>query len=164
MKRPMTNPHDPARSGDASHRTPSAKTNTKLLKELHRGELSAVETYEQALSKLGTDPASADLQRFEGEHREAVRLLSDRIVAAHDTPDSSSGAWGSWAKLVQGTAKQLGRNSTIKALKEGEEHGLKDYERALEEDDLDVETRNAIETQLLPRQRTHVQHLDRFLG
>ena len=38
--------------------------------------------------------------------------------------DTSSGAWGTFAKAVEGSAKLLGNKAAIRALKTGEEHGV----------------------------------------
>lgn len=50
------------------------------------------------------------------------------MQALAETPVHDSGAWGEWAKLVMGTAKLLGDKAALKALKEGEESGLKEYQ------------------------------------
>jgi uncharacterized protein (TIGR02284 family) len=136
---------------------------TDTLNSLLRGELSAVETYQQALTKLSDEPGALDLRRIEAEHREAVNLLRQHILDHGDQPDSSSGAWGAWAKAVTGTAQVFGKAAALKALKEGEEHGIKSYENALKDKDLDAEARMLIESTLLPQTRAHVPVLDRLL-
>jgi uncharacterized protein (TIGR02284 family) len=136
---------------------------TDTLNSLLRGELSAVETYQQALKKLCDEPGALDLRRIEAEHREAVNLLRQHILDCGGQPDSSSGAWGAWAKTVTGTAKVFGNAAALKALKEGEEHGINSYENALKETDLDAECRMLIESTLLPQTRAHVPVLDRLL-
>ena len=66
-----------------------------------RGEISAVETYKQALDTV-TDPAiRSQLQSCEEDHEQRVELLRARITELGGKPDTSSGAWGVWAKLVQ---------------------------------------------------------------
>src|SRR5919106_1023274 len=71
------------------------------------------------------------------EHGRAAQAIRDRIRELGGEPSDSSGAWGAWAKLVEGTASVFGGDSgSLKALKEGEEHGLKDYNEGL--DDIDA--------------------------
>jgi bacterioferritin (cytochrome b1) len=132
---------------------------------LLRGELSAIETYEQALRRLngpGTDLAD-QLVHFAAEHSRNADALKARVEALGGHTATSSGAWGAWAKVVQGTANIFGDGSAIKALKEGEEHGLKDYQDALEDDELDEMSRRLVENELIPRQRKHIAALDAFL-
>jgi hypothetical protein len=57
----------------------------------------------------------------------------------------------------------FGDASALKSLKEGEEHGLKDYQDALEDDELDEMSRRLVENELIPRQRKHIAALDAFL-
>ena len=135
----------------------------ETLKSLYRGEVAACETYRQAIDRIGSDPAVSELRTLESEHRQAVQALEKRLRSFNEVPSGSSGPWGAWAKTVQGTANVLGRDVALKSLKEGEEHGIKDYERAARDQDLDPETRTFVESTLLPRQRTHVQKLDSLM-
>jgi hypothetical protein len=64
---------------------------------------------------------------------------------------------------VQGAAKLFGAKAAIKALKEGEEHGIHDYEDALEDERVPAEVKELISTTLLPRTRAHLPVLDRHL-
>ena len=83
-----------------------------------------------------------------------MELLQQRITSLGGTPDRSSGAWGVWAKLVQGSGDLLGDKTALKALEEGEDHGLNDYKRDLE--DLDGEPRTWLQSNILPKaERTH---------
>ncbi|HSP18042.1 MAG TPA: DUF2383 domain-containing protein [Myxococcaceae bacterium] len=119
-----------------------------------RGEISAVETYRQALDKV-TDPSTrAQLQDCEQDHQQRITLLRERISSLGGTPEQGSGAWGVWAKLVQGGGNLLGEKTALKALEEGEDHGLADYRRDIAE--LDGETRTWVESNILPKaERTH---------
>src|SRR5262245_52104185 len=99
---------------------------TDTLNNLLRGELSAVETYRQALGKVGNEPDAAELRLIASEHREAADMLRRHILSRGGDPPYSAGAWGAWAKAVEGTAKLFGNAAAIKVLKEGEEHGVKE--------------------------------------
>jgi uncharacterized protein (TIGR02284 family) len=136
---------------------------TATLNSLLQGELSAIETYQQALQKVGDDPSAAELRRVEYEHREAATALRQRVHEDGGRPEATSGAWGAWAKLVEGVSKLFGDAAALKALKEGEEHGIKQYEAALKETKLDGDTRTLISAQLLPQTRSHLQVLDRCI-
>ena len=133
------------------------------LNSLLRGEISAKETYVQAIEKLGVEGRGdvETLREIAREHADAVERLKDAVESAGGTPADSSGVWGAFARSVEGSAKTLGDAAAIKALKEGEEHGLKDYESALENVDADSQRLIA---DFIPAQRRHIQQLDSMLA
>lgn len=139
-------------------------TESTALNSLLRGEMSAIETYRQALEKLaGSDePGVADLRALQRDHRDAADALWHHIELHGGKPSEGSGPWGAFAKAVEGTAKLFGNVAALKALKEGEEHGLKDYEDALKDKDLPADSQ-ALVRGLLEKQRGHLQTLDRLM-
>ena len=145
--------------GNFSDRIPETDEAVRQLNSLLRGEISACETYRMAIDKVAdSDQIAMDnvsiLREIEGEHDQAVRQLRQ--------PSGSSGAWGAWAQTVQGTMNLFGDASALKSLKEGEEHGLKDYQEAL--DDVDSMSRELIESQLLPNQQRHIALLNQLMS
>ncbi len=119
-----------------------------------RGEISAVETYRQALDKLQTSPSRVELEQCRRSHEQRVERLRQEVVRLGGKPEESSGAWGAFAKLVEGSAKALGEKAAISALEAGEDRGLKLYRDELPK--LDATARAVIETEVLPAQeRTH---------
>jgi uncharacterized protein (TIGR02284 family) len=135
------------------------------LNSLLRGELAATETYQQALAKVGdSGPGSAELRQIHVEHREAANTLREHVRKHGGTPDHGSGAWGVFAKAVEGTAKLFGNAAALKALKEGEERGIKDYENALNDATLPADCQTLIRTQLLPQTQSHIPVLDRLMS
>lgn len=133
------------------------------LGSLVKGEMAAVETYKQALEKVGDEDGGDDLRRIESEHEDAVRVLSERLEELAVEPPKDSGIWGDWSKAVEGTAKLFGNKAAIKALKEGEEHGVHEYEDALRDDSIDDDVKRLIRSDLLPKTKSHVPVLDRLL-
>ena len=129
------------------------------LNSLLRGEISAAETYTQALKKVQGHPGAATLETLRKDHVEAATVLRRFVKSQGEKADTSSGAWGAFAKSVEGTAKLFGDKSAVKALKEGEEHGVKSYERVLEKKDIDPTIKSAI-TPLLSCQRGHLPLID----
>jgi uncharacterized protein (TIGR02284 family) len=134
------------------------------LNSLLRGELAATETYQQALAKVGTDPLAADLRAIHAEHRDSANELRKHVHHHGGKPDQDSGAWGTFAKAITGTAKIFGETAAMKALKEGEEQGLSDYEKALKNPDLPEDCRKFISSTLMPRTRSHLSVLDRLMS
>ncbi len=119
-----------------------------------RGELSAAETYRQAISRVEDAPTRVTLEEAHRSHAQRVQALRDRIRELGGQPAESSGAWGMFAKLVEGGAKAFGAKAAVAALEEGEDHGLKDYQKDLGE--LDLQSRQLVEQTLLPaQQQTH---------
>jgi len=133
------------------------------LNSLLRGELAATETYQQALEKVKSEPGADKLSQLHVEHREAANTIRQHIHQAGGQPDKGSGAWGTWAKAVEGTAKLFGNTAALKALKEGEEHGIKEYEKALEDESLPQECKALIRTRLLPQTQAHIPMLDHLM-
>ncbi len=117
-----------------------------------RGELSAVETYRQALDKVKETPMRSTLEEALTSHKDRVKELRAKIIELGGTPSDSSGAWGAFAKTIEGGAKAFGVKAAIAALEEGEDHGLADYKRDLEK--LDGEARIFVQTKLLPAQES----------
>lgn len=134
------------------------------LNKLLRGEIAATETYQQALAKVGDESGANALRQIHDEHRAAANTLRQHVHGHSGKPDQGSGSWGAFAKAVTGTAKLLGNTAAIKALKEGEEQGIKDYEDALRSNDLPAECQELIRTKLLPQTRSHIPALDRMLN
>src|SRR5262245_21413827 len=102
-----------------------AATQTDTLNSLLRGEISATETYNQALEKFAGRTEEAELRRMRDEHRTAANTLRKHVHEHAGGPSTGSGLWGAWAKMVEGAAKTFGHSAALKALKEGEEHGIK---------------------------------------
>jgi demethoxyubiquinone hydroxylase (CLK1/Coq7/Cat5 family) len=119
-----------------------------------RGEISAVETYKQALDKIKDPAIRTQLQTCEQDHEKRIELLRERITSLGGKPDQGSGAYGVWAKLLQGGGDLLGEKTALSALEQGEDHGLNDYRKDL--DALDGDTRTWVESNILPKaEQTH---------
>ena len=88
------------------------------LNEFLRGELSAVETYRQALEKISSGGARVQLEQCRRSHEERVALLRRSITNFGGQPAATSGAWGSFAKLTEGSAKVFGEKAAIAARSE----------------------------------------------
>lgn len=143
----------------------AGKNGGSAIDSLVKGELSAIETYKQALRKVGsTSRPGAELLRIETEHETAAALLKERMRRRGEQPPESSGLWGTWSKAVEGAAKVLGGKAAIRALKEGEEHGVHEYEDALKDEALDPEVKTLIRGTLLPQTRAHIPVLERVLA
>jgi uncharacterized protein (TIGR02284 family) len=129
---------------------------------LLRGELSAIETYSQALAKFVDDPARSALEDIRFDHEASASRLRDHILEMDAEPSTDSGAWGEFAKAVEGTAKILGETAALEALERGENHGIDEYEKALRNPDVMDEIKTVIRTRLLPVLTEHIATLKRL--
>jgi hypothetical protein len=133
-----------------------------------RGEISAAETYRRAIDSTAESDRQAApmniglLREIQEEHGRAAQAIRDRIRELGGEPSDSSGAWGAWANLVQGTANLFGDAASLKSLKEGEEHGLKDYQEGV--DDMDMTSAELVQNQLIPAQQRHINLLDQLIN
>ncbi len=137
----------------------------RQINSLLRGEISAAETYRMAIEKVSDGNAAGDVQvlrQMQQEHGRAAQELRERIRSLGGEPSDSSGAWGAWAQTVQGTMNLFGDTAALKSLKEGEEHGLKDYQEAI--DDTDPLTTSLIQSELIPNQQKHIEILDQLIN
>lgn len=124
------------------------------LNALLRGEMSAVETYGQVIEKAETEKLKSALLECQIDHVKRVKLLKNRITELGGIPAEDSGAWGTFARLVEGSAAVFGERAAIDVLEEGEEHGLESYRNEMPK--LDEADFRLVETQLLPAQEvTH---------
>lgn len=135
------------------------------LNKLLKNELSAVETYQQALKK--EPQASAKDGRFQqlssifDDHRAAASRLVTQIEHLGGTPVQDSGAWGTWSKVVMGAASQLGDKLALTALKEGEESGLEGYQDA--QGLMSADAKILIDD-LVGKQKSHIQTLQGLIA
>lgn len=139
-------------------------TDLTALNSLLRGEMSAIETYRQGLDQLrdANEPGVEELRAIQRDHRDAADVLWHHIERSGGKPSDGSGPWGSFAKAVEGTAKLFGNAAALKALKEGEEHGLKDYQDALQDASLTPDVQSLIRG-FISRQEDHIRMLDRLI-
>ena len=145
---------------------PNSDEAVRQLNSFLRGEISAAETYRMAIDKV-VDSQKANenvtvLRDMQEEHGRAAQALRDRIRELGGEPSDSSGVWGGLATMVQGAMNLFGDASALKSLKEGEEHGLKDYQEGV--DDIDASSAQLVENQLIPAQQRHISLLDQLIN
>ena len=129
-------------------------SSVSVLNSFLRGEISAVETYRQALDKVEAAPLRTQLQDCMQSHARRVDVLRQQIQTLGGTPSEGSGVWGAFAKAVEGSAKAFGEKAAISALEEGEDHGRNEYRQEL--DKLDDSSRAFVQSRIMPEQeRTH---------
>jgi hypothetical protein len=129
------------------------------LNALVRGEVAAVETYDQVIAKFAGQPQAVALQRIRDEHTESAAVLRERVRHFGGDPAEGSGIWGKLTAAITGTAKILGPATALATLKQGEEYGIGRYEYSLRDPEIDSDDKDLIRTRLLPRSNRHVADL-----
>lgn len=133
------------------------------LDDLIRGEMTAVKTYDTALEKVKDEKEAAKLKKIREDHVNAVSKL--KTFANKDVKEdtTSAGPWGAFATAYTSGAKLFGNEAALKALQQGEEHGINEYKEALEDDKIKPELKQMIKTQFLPKQEEHIKTLKTFM-
>lgn len=103
------------------------------LNGLLKGEMSAVETYRQALEKVETPEIKEQLKECHMCHSGRVDAITKEVVERGGKPAENSGAWGAFAKMMEGSATAFGEKAAIGILEEGEDKGLDDYRLLIKE-------------------------------
>jgi hypothetical protein len=138
---------------------PATDRSVDVLNSLLRGEISAQEAHEKALvlaSDMTADEV-AELRRISAEHTRTAEALRTEVFRLGGVPAGSAGAWGAFARAFQFSANLLGTSTAISSLREGEEHGLREYQEALEI--ATGPTKELLQGTLIPNQRNHVAAL-----
>ncbi len=131
----------------------NATETVEQLNSFLRGELSAIESYEEALCGRPGLSQKHELGQCMASHLQRAQMLREKIESMGGTPAGSSGVWGTLAKLVEKGAVSLSDAVTVRALEEGEDIGLKDYRIHIPE--VDPETREFLGLLLAEQKRTH---------
>lgn len=130
--------------------------------KLLRGELSAIDTYTQAIAKFGVGADRDTLRHLLAVHEDSASRLRQHIMEMGGQPSFDSGIWGDFAKAVEGTALALGESPALAALQAGEEHGVREYEAALEDPQVMEDIKSAIRQHNLPRAHENINTLLRL--
>ena len=140
------------------------------LNELLRDELAAIETYKHAIDRNrkahGQDTRFQQLTDMLRDHEQAATRLRDLVQRMGGTAANGAGAWGTWTNTVLGAASLLGDKVALRALKEGEESGVKDYREALREVSTLMTTPEVLDVCAwnLSREEEHVRQLDHLIA
>ncbi len=140
--------------------------NSELIEEfqkLLRGEISATETYRQAVSSIDSTHKIL-LQEILEEHELSVLSIKKHLLKLGGEHMDNSGVWGVVAQAIEGSATMLGTSATVAALKQGELLGINDYENLLRGESLQPECHLLISKELLPLCKKHVLQLENFDG
>lgn len=126
---------------------------------LLKRELSAVGTYTQALSLFRQEPACSLLKSIRSDHEESAAILRIHIDDMGGEPANHAGAWGQFAKAMEGFAQIFGETPSLIALEAGELACRDDCRRALADPEVMEEVKDDIRAFMLPRIEDHRRSL-----
>lgn len=138
----------------------STETIINTCNAMLRGELSAIEAYTQVIEKFSPDVENGTLEGIRADHLANAESLRRLVGKFGEKPATSSGPWGSFATTVEGVANLFGESTALMALQQGEEHGIRSYKKALDDDALSETVKDLIRDTLLPAQRQHLVELE----
>jgi hypothetical protein len=135
-----------------------------ILNSLLRGQLAAVESYDQALIRFEDPHLLADLQSIREDHIQAEILLREKVLELGGEPVDFSGPWTSCTAALSGETKATGPATALAALRQGEEHSVNELEETLKHENVNFDCKDLIQISLLPPVRKHVVELNRLMG
>lgn len=131
--------------------------------ELIRGEMSAVKSYNQILEDLQDQQEKIKLEKIKADHEMAVVKLKSYATKDVKEDTKTTGAWGTFAQAWTGGAKLMGNRVALKALAQGEKHGINEYKEALKDKNIKPELKELIRTQFIPKQEEHLNTINSLL-
>jgi rubrerythrin len=135
----------------------NSMTGATQMDDLIRGEMAAVKSYNEVLEDIKDPKEKEALTKIKSDHEVAVSKLKSFATKDVLEDTKSAGAWGAFASVWTGGAKIMGNDAAIKALTQGEEHGIKEYKKALDDATIKPELKQMIRTQFLPKQEEHLK-------
>lgn len=142
--------------------TPKPKNDqVTQLDDLMRGEMAALKAYDQALSEIKDKKQRERLEAIRNDHEKAISKLSHYVAGKPDLlkETEDAGPWGTFSKTWVKGRGLTGNEGALKALRQGEEHGVNEYEEALKDESLSNDLKQTIRTELLPKQREHIKQI-----
>jgi uncharacterized protein YbjQ (UPF0145 family) len=135
-------------------------TSHSKLDDVIRGEKAAVETYTQVIGKVEKQEEKKILEKIRDDHKKAIERLQKYANAPVKEDSKTSGAWGTFAEAWTGGAKLFGDKAAVKALKQGEEHGIEEYNQLLNDEKVSADLKEIVRSELIPQQKQHIKTLE----
>lgn len=135
----------------------SSGTCIEVCNQLLQVELSAVETYRQALLRDRRDVARVTLEELHRNHITSANHLREVVTDLGAEACNETGAWGAFPDVVKGAAYLVHRDTVRPALRQGERDGCRAYEDALRQPGLAPDCAHFILLELQPRQRRNLE-------
>jgi hypothetical protein len=131
---------------------------------LFRAEMLAIAAYNRTIDEFAHSPREHMLERIRTTHEKNADSLRFLIFSHEAEPSPCSVFWRGLVQTLDGPALMTLDSTVIGLLKEGEEHGIREYREALSDPDVSEELKELICQELLPRLINHVEELRRSLN
>lgn len=129
---------------------------------LLRVEIFAIETYTRTIDRFPSLSRNGPCERIRADHVANSASLR-RLVGEHgEIPAATSGLWGDLARMAQATGILFGESTALRILLQGEQLGIRKYEKTLANQRVSSETKDLIRRRLLPKLKAHLIELDRY--
>lgn len=135
---------------------------SQYLNKILRGEISAVEAYEQVIPKFEDEGDRFRLSGIRNEHSHNIEKLKMLIENTRFAPDEDSGAWGTFVSTLMSSASIISQTAILNALIGGEEHGLSLYNNTIDFS-LSVEEKKVIFEDIIPSLERHIVSLENMV-
>ncbi len=126
-------------------------TATSDLTKLLCAEMSAVETYNQAIESFHHEDDIQQLEIARDCHVKRVDTLAGTLYALGGSPTESSGIWGKTSRALDAGGEVVTDKMAVALLEEGEERGIQQYRELVETTKADPAIQT-LATQLLTQQ------------
>lgn len=135
------------------------------LDDLMRGEMAAMKAYDTAIKETKNAKEKTTLEAIRKDHEKAVATMKKYAAGKPEILEDtkSAGAWGTFAEAWTKTRSLTGNGGALNALRQGEEHGINEYEEALKDDNVPKALKDQIRAELLPQQKKHIETLKTFM-
>ncbi len=142
--------------------TPESRVYADTCRRLIGVELSAAETYTEALDYFHCDPEQSLLLAIRAGHDENVDCLGDHLLALGKDVNADVEARSFFSKAIEGVSSTFGETATLLALEAGETGALKECRAALAEPRVPDSLKEDLRLRLIPRLQRHVEELEKL--
>lgn len=142
--------------------TPESRAYADSCRRLLGVEMSASETYTEALDYFHCDPEQSLLLAIRAGHDENVDCLGDHLVAMGKEIRPEAESRNFFSKAVEGVSSTFGESATLLALEAGETGALKECRAVLADPLAPDGLKEDLRQRLIPRLQRHVEELERL--
>ena len=135
----------------------------KQVEELIKSEFSAIKSIDSVLGKIHDSKEMDRLYEIRNDHFHAINKLKSCVKVDIKENPLSVGPWGAFEIAFSGGASFFGDKVALRALKVGEEHGLKEYKKIMQDKGISSELKELIQKDLMPVQEKHLEIINKFL-
>ena len=142
--------------------TPESRVYAETCRRLIGVEMSASETYTEALDYFHCDPEQSLLLAIRAGHDESVDCLGDHLLVLGQEIQAQEETRNFFSKAVEGVSSTFGESATLLALEAGETGALKECRAVLADPQVPDGLKEDLRHRLIPRLQRHVEELEKL--